>query len=161
MAVESWETFGIKTDRDKKSERLSLIRTKRQRAGVLRCHLNTGQQQLESVSNSSALHTASPSGEHSASRTLLESYAVSHTPTDQPVCEHMCVCAWMWEWLGAPRFSLLNLCNVFAFLAHHIRDVFPLLAYRKGKDLTSVLNALAHITFSIWTSAQVSSKSTE
>lgn len=76
--------------KDKKSERLSLIRTKRRCAGILWCHLNTGQQQLESVSNSSALHTESPSGEHSAGSTLLESCAASHTPTDQPVC--VCVC---------------------------------------------------------------------
>lgn len=81
---------GWKKDRDKKSERLSLIRTQRQRAGVVWRHLNTGQQQLESVSNSSVLHTASPSGEHGAARTLLESYTVSHFPPTSP-CVSACV----------------------------------------------------------------------
>lgn len=81
---------GWKKDRDKKCERLSLIRTQRQRAGVVWRHLNTGQQQLESVSNSSVLHTASPSGERGAARTLLESYTVSHFPPTSP-CVSACV----------------------------------------------------------------------
>lgn len=76
--------WGGKKTETKRVRGWGLIRSRRQRAGVVRRHLNTGQQQLESVSNSSVLHTASPSGERGVARTLLESSTVSHFPQNSP-----------------------------------------------------------------------------
>lgn len=88
------------------------------------------------MSNSSALHTASPSGEDSTGTTLLESYTASHTPTDQPLCVCVCVNVGM---TGAPWFSLLSHCNVLAFLAYHIGAGVPTAGLQKRKGPTSPL----------------------
>ena len=85
------------------------------------------------VSNRSALHTASPSGERSVGSTLLETYTASHTPTDWPVCEHVCV-GMTWSSMVLITQPMKCAC---LFLAYRIGAGVPTVGLQKRRGLAS------------------------